>query len=499
MSLQKNQKRALPINSLLIIIGTFFFFNPNLVVLDILPDFIGAILIISGFLHLADIEDRAKDAQKALVILAIVNAAKMLTMFVLHNNEGQVWGLIFTFCFGLGEGALFAYGMGKLFSAITYQAMRHTCLPLYEGFSSLLPLTVLIAILKNLLVMLPELTSLSTDYGFIENIAGNEEQVLSFVYKALTVLNLVVVTLYGFGWWVYMLRYFKTVGRQKDFLAALDEKYFAEVGSKHEVLTYRALKTAGLLFTLGLVLLLPLRLDGNDILPDFAAGILLLLGVLRLHRLYKKRAAGALIAGGLYTVAAATEWVWELIFNLRLDIKDGVGYYDSVSAILLRHPKYLPSWFGICAVSILKYLLLAVFLFFLYRVFSAIIREHTGASTELAPELGVRKTAAIQKNLAGWLTALRTVTLLAALSGGLSRALRMFPEMGISKTVAALFSLLPNEGVLGVISRFMERGSDATLLEYLDPFFVGLLLVFFLVFHSKLSEGIDNKYYCARE
>ena len=72
MSLQKNRKRALPINSLLIIIGTFFFFNPNLVVLDILPDFIGAILIIAGFLHLADIEDRAKDAQKALVILAIV-------------------------------------------------------------------------------------------------------------------------------------------------------------------------------------------------------------------------------------------------------------------------------------------------------------------------------------------------------------------------------------------------------------------------------------------
>ena len=226
MTTEKNKRRPLPINSLLMIIGTFFFFNPNLVVVDLLPDFIGAILIIVGFLHLADIEDRAKDAQKAFVILAIVNAAKMLTMFVLHDNEGQVWGLIFTFCFGLGEGALFVYGMSKLFSAITYQAMRHTCLPLYEGFSSLLPLTVLIAVLKNLLVMLPELTGLSTDYGFIENIAGNEAQISQFVYKALTVLNIVVVALYGFGWWIYMLRYFKTVGRQKDFLNALDEKYF---------------------------------------------------------------------------------------------------------------------------------------------------------------------------------------------------------------------------------------------------------------------------------
>ena len=498
MSLQKNRKRALPINSLLIIIGTFFFFNPNLVVLDILPDFIGAILIIAGFLHLADIEDRAKDAQKALVILAIVNGAKMLTMFVLHNNEGQVWGLIFTFCFGLGEGALFVYGMGKLFSAITYQAMRHTCLPLYEGFSSLLPLTVLIAILKNLLVMLPELTSLSTDYGFIENIAGNEAQVAQFVYKALTVLNFVVVTLYGFGWWIYMLRYFKTVGKQRAFLEALDQKYFVEVGSRHEVLTYRALKTAGLLFTLGLILLLPLRLDGNDVLPDFAAGMLILLGVLRLFTLYKKRAAGALIAGGLYTAVAAVEWVWELLFNMQMDVKDGVGYYDSVAATLLRHPKYLPSWFGVCGVSILKSVLLVVFLFFLCRIFAAIIRDHTGASTELAEELSVRKTAQIRKGLNKKLNLLRGVTLLAGGAQIFARIFRMFPEIGFSKFLMMLVGGLPRTGIPGVIVQLVERCSDAMLFEYLAPVVLGLLLIVFLAFHSALRDGIDNKYYCDR-
>ncbi|MBQ8911528.1 MAG: hypothetical protein IJY89_03055, partial [Clostridia bacterium] len=332
-------KRMPPINSLLVIIGTFFFFNPNLSVLDVLPDFIGAALIVIGTLHLADIDDRARDASKALTILALVDAGKMLTLLLLTDSSGTVCPLIFTFCFGIGEGALFAYGMAKLFSAITYQAMRHTCERLYTGFSSLVGLTVLVAILKNLLVMLPELTGLSTDYGFIESIAGTEAQVSEFIYKALTILNLVVVSLYGFGWWVYMLRYFRAVGKEKAFLAALDEKYYEEVGSKHEVLTYRALKTAGLLFTLGLIMLLPVRLDGNDLLPDFGAGILLLLAVARLYGLYKKSGRIALLAGGIFTLVAATEWVYELVFNMSLNIQQaGGGYYDAVSVILLRHP-----------------------------------------------------------------------------------------------------------------------------------------------------------------
>lgn len=460
-------KRMPPIHSLLIIIGTFFFFNPNLSVLDVLPDFIGAVLIVIGTLHLADIEDRAKDAQKALSILALVDACKMLTLLLLGDASGTVWPLIFTFCFGIGEGALFAYGMAKLFSAITYQAMRHSCERLYTGFSSLVGLTVLVAILKNLLVMLPELTGLSTDYGFIENIAGTEAQVSEFIYKALTILNLVVTTLYGFGWWIYMVRYFKAVGKEKEFLAALDEKYYQEVGCKHEVLTYRALKTAGLLFTLGLIMLLPLRLDGNDLLPDFGAGALLLLGIARLYGLYKKSCKTALIAGGVYTLVAAVEWVYELVFNISLNVQDGGGYYETVSVILLRHPGFVPAYFLLCGISIVKYLLLAVFLWTVCAVFAKIIKDHTGASTELAAELGARKTEKIQKGLGKWLNVLRACAFGAVASGLVFRLFRMF--------------------------------SDVMIMEYVDPIFTGLLLAAFLVFHAKLSEGIDNKYYCARE
>ncbi|MBQ7847729.1 MAG: hypothetical protein IJ344_05520 [Clostridia bacterium] len=461
----KNKKK-LPINSMLIIVGLFFFINPNFSVLDILPDFIGAALMVIGFLRLADIDDRAKDASKALTILAFTNAGKMLTLLLLTDSGQTVWPLIFSFCFGIGECALFIYGMHKLFSAVTYQAMRESCEPLYAGFSSLLPLTVLIALLKSILTILPELTSLTTDYGFIENIAGTGAQVNEFVYKALTVLNGVVVTLYGIGWWAYMLRYFKAVGKQKAFLEKLDEKYMEEVGSKHEVLTYRALKTAGLLFTAALIFLLPFRLDGNDFLPDFAAGILLCLGIWRMYALYPGKARTALLLSGGYTLLATAEWVYELLFNFSLNIQDGVGYYDSVSNILLRHPGHLPAYFGLCALSILKYLMLPVALFALCKIFACIIGDHTGASSELAEGIGERKTALIQKNLGVWLNVLRSFCLLAGGAGVIFRLFRMFSKLMI--------------------------------MEYVNPIAAGALLVVFLLFHSKLSEAIDNKYYCAR-
>ena len=66
----KKEKMRKTVNCSLMIAGLFFFLNPNYGVLDVLPDFIGAALLLLGFLHFADIDDRAQSAKKALLILA---------------------------------------------------------------------------------------------------------------------------------------------------------------------------------------------------------------------------------------------------------------------------------------------------------------------------------------------------------------------------------------------------------------------------------------------
>ncbi len=455
-----------PVDYRWILAGTLFFINPNISVVDILPDFIGAVLMIIGFRHLAEIDDRARDAQKTLGILALTSAARCLSLLFLTNADGTVWHLIFTFCFGIGEAGLLSYAMCKLYAGLIYQAMRKDCPAVYTGFTALNGLTVLVAVLKNLLCFLPELTALSSDYGSVDGMVSGGEQISEFIYTVLTGMNLAVVVSYGIGWWIYIFKFFRTVGHERGFLERIEKAYMAEVGSKHEVLTYRKLKGAGVLLSLGIIFLFPLRFDGNDWLPDFIAAVFLLAALLWLRGLYPGKGKGALIAGSFYGLVSVCEWIYELIFNKGMNIDHDVGYYDSVSVILLRYPEKLGVYYGLVALSILKYLLLAWFLVMIWKFFVPIIHEHTGSAYELSAESGRVKSAKIHKKLEGIRKILTGLSFVTAGAGIFFRVFRMF--------------------------------SGSMLVEYTEALAVLAFFAVTVLFLSKLEEGIDNKYYMAK-
>lgn len=455
-----------PVDIRWILAGLLFFINPNVSVLDVLPDFVGAALVIAGFMHLAEIDERAKSAQKALMILAFVNGIRCLSLLLLTESDGTVWPLIFTFVFGAGEATLFIYGMLKLYAGITYQAMRRDCPAVYTGFTALNGLTALVAVLKGLLCFLPELTELTSDFGTVDSNSSGNVQISEFVYTVLTTINVVVVLLYSVGWWAYILKFFKTVGKSGNFLQKVEEIYFEEVGSKHQVLTYRALKDADKLFLVGLIFLFPLRLDGTDLLPDFVAAALLLLAVLRLKNLYPREGRRALILGGVYALLATGEWIGEMIFNSGMVIDYDSGYYTSVSTVLLRHPEKLTGYFILVGVSVFKYIVLALFLFMICRLFSPVISEHTGTAYELSGEMSAKKSKEIRRKLRAFRTALTVLSFFCAGAGIVHRLFRMF--------------------------------LDSMAVQYVEIAAVLVLLVAFLAFLSKLEEGIDNKYYMAK-
>lgn len=455
-----------PLDVRYILIGLLFFVNPCVSVVDVLPDFVGAALVIAGFLHLAAIDDRARSAQKALWIYAFVDAGKAIAALMVRSVSGTTWDLVFTFVFGAAEAALFSYAMLKLFASVTYRASRLDCPEMLSGFSALTGLTVLCAVLKNLLPILPELTELTGNYGTVRLGVAGEQQISHFVYVALTVLNVLVVTAYAVGWWFYMRRYFVKLGRCGGFLSALHTQYMSEVGGKREVLTYRALKSAGIVIFAGLLFLLPLRLDGTDYLPDFVAGILLAIACLRLAGLLPRQTRRALVFSGIYTLFAAAEWAGELILKNSLSVDYDVGYYASASAILLRHPGQMSFYIAIIVLGVIKYIALAVFLFFFFRIFIPVIRDHTGVAFELSSAVSAEKDARIKKTLSRALYVLSALSFLSAGCGIFRRIVRMF--------------------------------SDAMLVEYIELLGVLPLCVLFIWFLAKLETGIDNKYYIER-
>ena len=458
--------KSSPINHVLVLIGLAFFANPNYMVIDILPDFIGALLVVLGTYKLAEIDSRAAQARKSLLILALVNTAKWLTLFFPHDNgSGQVWMLVFTLCFGLGEGILFAYGMAKLFEGIGYQGMRLDCTPVYGGFTALTGLTVLISILKNLLVMLPELTRLTGQQGDVTAGAADRAAVAEFLYTILTVVNLLVVTAYGIGWWLYMLRYFKTVGKEKNFLARLDEHYRDEVADKHEILTYRSLKIATTLFILALLLLAPLRLSGTDVLPDFAAALLFGAGIVFLYDLYPKVCKKALVFCGMYFLTALAEWCYILWFYNSVTVNPEVDFYDAMATVLLHYPEKLPFFFVMVGLGILNCIAWALFLFFFVKIFPPMIAEHTGSMYEGRNGTGSQKGEAVRRGLGRWIRTLSVLSFVTPATGAVYRAFRLL--------------------------------SGSKLIEYTE--WIGVLILFavFAVFLYKLQTAIDDKYYMA--
>ena len=87
-----------------IAIALIFLFNPNIAVIDILPDFIGYILICMALVNLADINESLGDALSAFKKLIFIDAAKVVAilwifgMSVTNERSSSMLLWSFTFC-----------------------------------------------------------------------------------------------------------------------------------------------------------------------------------------------------------------------------------------------------------------------------------------------------------------------------------------------------------------------------------------------------------------
>ena len=64
-----------------IIAGLFFLFNPNVNLIDILPDAVGVGLILYGITPFSHIQSRMADAARALRMLTIIELIKLGSLY----------------------------------------------------------------------------------------------------------------------------------------------------------------------------------------------------------------------------------------------------------------------------------------------------------------------------------------------------------------------------------------------------------------------------------
>lgn len=270
-----------------------FLFNPNITVIDLLPDCIGYALLCAALARLADLHESIGMAVSAFRKMIFVDAAKLLAILWIFGmtvpTERSSSILLWTFVFGTVEMIFLIPTYQKLFHGIAELGYFYPNTSILETENAkkgksrtdrMHRLTVIFVSVKAIMPILPELADLSQG-TYDETAVASTANLYRFVglLRAMTFIPVLIV---GIVWLARAARYFARLRRDDALMDALESKYDAQVRPKVGLFVSRRFGMTFALLMVALTLTLDLRVDSQNLLPDFlSAAVLAILFVQR--------------------------------------------------------------------------------------------------------------------------------------------------------------------------------------------------------------------------
>lgn len=273
-------KRAYP----LIILSLIFLFNPNINLIDILPDCVAYILFALVIADLGQTIPYLAECKSAVFKLALVTLIKIPAFSVMYTNmkSGSDIVTLFTFSFTTLEFILIYSAVKNLFLAMSYIGERTDCQSVRDNFPlskkrSLSPemlekITLIFFVIKGALNILPEILLLSN-----ESFELRKE--LRDAYPAVLVISVFTSLIIGAIWLGYAVKYVKNIKKKGDLSAAIKS---IEVHTRHELSSSerlaKRLTDALNLLAISSIFIFDITVQdfgGRNILPHFIYGLVL--------------------------------------------------------------------------------------------------------------------------------------------------------------------------------------------------------------------------------
>ena len=363
-----------PIRFGLVFLGLAFFFNPSFAAIDVLPDFIGALLIAAGLFRAATINTDLKKAQTAFLRVALIDGIKSVVIVgVLGTNSAadQPTLILITAFASATLGLVFTVvAVRALFDGFFSLACTYDHPELYGNVYGGISLTeraekwtVIFLIARDALCLLPEFAALATSTDSFSNSAWRH------IYDYITLLRsvaVIVVAVIGIVWLVYLLRYCAKLRRCESMAHALGE-YYRDYCIDHPGLAVTRRHGLSLLFlAVGSVFLVDFYLDFQNVIPDGIGGILILIGALIPAVAWRHRIRVVLTAG-VYTVISAVSTRYAYAFVSRYSA-------DEIARNEAAGNAYLALWIS----SLAEFLVFVLLLLFLLLLLRDVIRSWAG-------------------------------------------------------------------------------------------------------------------------
>lgn len=390
----------------LIIASLFFLFNPDISVIDLIPDTVGYILLTLGLSHLSLMSEYLSDAGerfKKMILVSACKFASIIFIFGMSDAANRPYSyLLFSFVFCVIDLMLLLPAYKDLFSGILDLANRcgselafSKKRPYGRNYTERIgALTVAFAVLKSVCATAPEFLSLlTTEY------TDSFTMYLYDYISAFRLMSAFVATVIGVIWLVKSVTFFAGLGKEKVFMDNVMRSFNENIIPKKNVFIKRSLNTVLMMLTVAAVFCVDFAMGSVgivgdsaaeiNILPDAVAALLIFMSA-HAVRNYIGNTKRLKIAAISYFILSVVASALKLAFIVKFDYYTAINKIDEATSMFT----------AMCIATVLENIAFLVTVVFLIGMLREMIKSYTGYAAYAGAENSERVTT-LQKELTG--------------------------------------------------------------------------------------------------
>lgn len=369
-------KNKSKISFLQIGLSLIFLFNPNITVIDLLPDFIGYILLSLALVRLADINETVAEAAAIFNKMILIDAAKIFAIiwifWISPPSEQNAAVLLWSFVFGVLEMVFLIPAFIKLYKGfleLGYFHDNHAILGAKSKRSGksarrnyterIRFFTIFFVAFKATSSFFPELITIN----FSEYLESHGNGIL-YILRMFTFIPVFIM---GMIWIIKIIIYFRRISKDVVFTSALSEIYCEKVLPKKGIFIKRNVKISFVLLLIAVVLSFDLRIQNINIFPDALSALMLLAFFVSISRKTKINLALPIILSALGVVSGIISMIFEIRFFKEY-------MWDSI----FRNEGAMDAYVLLCVSAIINALVFAAIFVFALLAIKAVVKTHTG-------------------------------------------------------------------------------------------------------------------------
>ena len=369
-----------------IIAGLVFLFNPNINLIDLLPDAIGFGLLLYGIMPFSHIQGRVSEAANAFRMLCIIELCKLgsLYFYSFFTGEDQLMILLITMVFAAFEIFFGFQAFNHLFSGIEDFASAEEGSVLIEKLKTIRIFSLVFVIAKATLAFLPDLTLLDdARYG---EVTGTGIRSWQDYRVAFMVFAFVLILVAGIVWLSLTISFFRRLKKEKDLVAEINRRA-TEYYNKTESLIYRHSILALGFLMYAFFFCLELKIEGYSVLPPMISAVLFFIFFLLIKRFYKKDAIIGMVTSLAYLVTSAIAYIQLYCFADEYYLEDaGFGFSETIIDDIDGTFAVFDEYFAINVMVALSQLVFLAMMILLFVILRKMVRDYCGMPKSMIDE-----------------------------------------------------------------------------------------------------------------